>query len=60
MKSIRIGVGSEYRLTVKAREIAVDASFKELPWQLLAADLRDFLVEQCPEVTLGNLEDSGK
>ena len=46
---IQTGVGTEYRLTVEEREIAIDPSFKELPWQLIPTDLRDFLVEHCPE-----------
>ena len=52
---IQTGLTTEYRITLKASDIAVDESFKELPRSLVSNDLRDFLVEHCPEITLGNL-----
>ena len=53
MRWVTTGLGGEYKLALEANDIAVDASFKELPSQLLSTDLRDFLIEHCPEVDIG-------
>ena len=55
VKWIQTGVGTEYRLTVEACDVALDASFKELPQALVPKDIRDFLVEHCPEVQVAEV-----
>ena len=54
-KWIETGVGCEYRLVIPPDKIAVDAGFSELPRALVSDDLRDYLVEHCPEVALQRL-----
>ena len=47
MEWVETGMGTEYRLAVSVDNLGVDPGFSEIPWSLLAEDLRDLLVERC-------------
>jgi len=48
---------AEYRLSTPRGQIAVDPTFRELPRALISEDLRDYLVERCPEVEIEGFSD---
>lgn len=52
---VTAGILAEYKLQVPPDKIAVDLGFSELPQALVSEDLRDYLVEHCPEVALDQL-----
>jgi hypothetical protein len=52
MELIETGIYAEYRLTIEKTDIAVDESFRELPPAVVCSALRDFLVDNLPEVSI--------